>query len=41
MENAMADIPMGRMMNRMMERLGTKKRGAKPPVETANSGGEQ
>jgi acyl phosphate:glycerol-3-phosphate acyltransferase len=41
MENAMADIPMGRMMNRMMERLGTKKRAEKPPVKTTTTGGEQ
>jgi acyl phosphate:glycerol-3-phosphate acyltransferase len=40
-ESVTQEIPMVRMMNRMMERLGSKKRGAEPPVETATTGGEQ
>jgi len=41
MENALADIPMGRMMNRMMARMGLKKRNSPPPVEADNPGGEE
>jgi acyl phosphate:glycerol-3-phosphate acyltransferase len=41
MEDAMADIPMGRMMNRMMERWGLKKRSSAPPTEIRHIGGEQ
>lgn len=40
MEDAMQDIPMGRMMNRMMERWGLKKRTSKPPVEVTHTDGE-
>jgi acyl phosphate:glycerol-3-phosphate acyltransferase len=41
MEGAMEDIPMGRMMNRMMARWGLKKRNSAPPIDIRHSGGEQ
>jgi hypothetical protein len=40
MEAALAELPMGRMMNRMMDRMGLQKRDAKPKVETTDLGGE-
>jgi acyl phosphate:glycerol-3-phosphate acyltransferase len=38
MEDALADLPMGRMMNRMMERMGLKKRSSKK-IDHASIGG--
>jgi acyl phosphate:glycerol-3-phosphate acyltransferase len=40
-ESATQEIPMVRMMNRMMERWGLKKRSSAPPIEIRHSGGEQ